>query len=79
MHQCKCIINIYQSSFRGQNKDPVTSAGKQYPETLFAFPQRLILEFLLCNNLVVNVCQITDFILADAKQELCLARRRGEA
>jgi UDP-N-acetylglucosamine acyltransferase len=27
---------------------------------------------------VAEVAEITDFILADAKQELCLARRRGE-
>ena len=28
---------------------------------------------------VVEVAEIADFILADAKQELCLARRRGDA
>jgi UDP-N-acetylglucosamine acyltransferase len=28
---------------------------------------------------VAEVAEITDFILADAKQELCLARRRGDA
>lgn len=28
---------------------------------------------------IVEVAEIADFILADAKQELCLARRRGEA
>jgi UDP-N-acetylglucosamine acyltransferase len=28
---------------------------------------------------VAEVAEIADFILADAKQELCLARRRGEA
>jgi len=27
---------------------------------------------------IVEVAEITDFILADAKQELCLARRRGD-
>ena len=28
---------------------------------------------------VAEVAEIADFILADAKQELCLARRRGDA
>ena len=28
---------------------------------------------------IAEVAEITDFILADAKQELCLARRRGDA
>jgi len=28
---------------------------------------------------IAEVAEITDFILADAKQELCLARRRGES
>ena len=27
---------------------------------------------------VAEVAEMVDFILADAKQELCLARRRGE-
>jgi len=75
-------LNLIGLKRRGLTRDTINAMRATFRSVFYGTDGSIADRALAARRLypdVAEVGEIVDFILADAKQELCLARRRGEA